>query len=275
MQCLLSIQYHTHTHTHHRYTVAVRPFSKRDEDLVCVSGAYDQELRLWSLTKGTFLGNIRKAAHAHHKSHINAVVFSERGRKMFSGDNFGILIVWRLNGASNRADSFEVLRQIKDNLPGHSINTIRLRASSVVKLDTITSVTSSPEIIVLAEGSILQAHETMSPNAVSKRFAGLVNTDLARKLSCVVSPDGRYLMAGSEDGNMYVWNTNTGEQVSHPAENVDCALLLNFKEAISDVAWCPTRHAVALCVMSSDVCADFGTSHPVLVYVASSDPFEA
>jgi WD40 repeat protein len=38
------------------YTVAIRPMSSRrreDEDLVCVSGAYDQELRLWSLTKGT------------------------------------------------------------------------------------------------------------------------------------------------------------------------------------------------------------------------------
>ena len=37
------------------YTVAIRPMSSRkraDEDLVCVSGAYDQELRLWSLTKG-------------------------------------------------------------------------------------------------------------------------------------------------------------------------------------------------------------------------------
>ena len=153
---------------------------------------------------GTLLGNIRKAKHAHHKSHINAVVFSERGRKMFSGDNLGILIVWRLNGPSNRAESFEVLRQIKDNLPGHSINTIRLRASSTVKLDAITTVTSTPEIIVLAEGSVFQAHETMSPNAISKRFAGLKNIDLARKLSCVVSPDGRYLMAGSEDGNMYV-----------------------------------------------------------------------
>ena len=153
---------------------------------------------------GTLLGNIRKATHAHHKSHINAVVFSERGRKMFSGDNLGILIVWRLNGPSNRAESFEVLRQIKDNLPGHSINTIRLRASSTVKLDAITTVTSTPEIIVLAEGSVFQAHETMSPNAISKRFAGLKNIDLARKLSCVVSPDGRYLIAGSEDGNMYV-----------------------------------------------------------------------
>ena len=153
---------------------------------------------------GTLLGNIRKAKHAHHKSHINAVVFSERGRKMFSGDNLGILIVWRLNGPSNRAESFEVLRQIKDNLPGHSINTIRLRASSTVKLDAITTVTSTPEIIVLAEGSVFQAHETMSQNAISKRFAGLKNIDLSRKLSCVVSPDGRYLMAGSEDGNMYV-----------------------------------------------------------------------
>ena len=118
---------------------------------------------------GTLLGNIRKATHAHHKSHINAVVFSERGRKMFSGDNLGILIVWRLNGPSNRAESFEVLRQIKDNLPGHSINTIRLRASSTVKLDAITTVTSTPEIIVLAEGSVFQAHETMSPNAISKQ----------------------------------------------------------------------------------------------------------
>ena len=156
--------------------------------LIALEHRYDQELRLWSLTKGTFvcvcvcvcrqslrtntgtlLGNIRKATHAHHKSHINAVVFSERGRKMFSGDNLGILIVWRLNGPSNRAESFEVLRQIKDNLPGHSINTIRLRASSTVKLDAITTVTSTPEIIVLAEGSVFQAHETMSPNAISKQ----------------------------------------------------------------------------------------------------------
>ena len=139
------------------YTVAIRPMSSRrreDEDLVCVSGAYDQELRLWSLTKGTLcvfifrkhgecrtlkhtgtlLGNIRKVKHAHHKSHINAVVFSERGRKMFSGDNLGIRLCMSetaLRIVPTRSRCCVKLKQ----LPGHSINTIRLRASSTVKLD--------------------------------------------------------------------------------------------------------------------------------------------
>ena len=43
-----------------------------------------------------------------------------------------------------------------------------------------------------------------------QRFTGLRCTQ--QHVRCDLSPDGKYLMSGSEDGSVFVWNMDNGEQ---------------------------------------------------------------
>jgi WD40 repeat protein len=70
--------------------------------------------------------------------------------------------------------------------------------------------------------------------------------------SCV-SPDGRYIVAGSEDGKPRLWETS-------PEDVVDTGLYeYKLMDMVSDCAWNPKYNMMAV--------AGFGQEFPVLVYV--------
>eukprot|EP00940_MAST-03C_sp_MAST-3C-sp2_P000203 g203.t1 len=250
------------------YALALAPRSSPSSKFhACITGAYDRVLRLWSLIEGTMIGELRQPIHATHKSHINGVAFGSRGRKFFSADGIGIFLVWRVNGPHDAIKSYEILRQVRGAVSGVCIDSICPRPSTSRLDKRGMPMSTSAEIAVFAKGNILQSHELISPYHVSTKYAGATNSVTStHRLACCYSPDGQFLLAGCEDGNVHVWNATTGAQISHPDAEVDCALFLNFCEPISGVAWSPTKHAIAMCVMSSSADSSFDTRHPVLLY---------
>lgn len=70
---------------------------------------------------------------------------------------------------------------------------------------------------------------------------------------CAVSPDGLYLISGSEDGKPYIWDTT--EERQQAVKGYQCKLL----DLVSDCQWNPRYNMFAV--------SGFGHNFPVLVYV--------
>ena len=70
--------------------------------------------------------------------------------------------------------------------------------------------------------------------------------------SCI-SPDGQYIVSGSEDGKPYIWNAITHE--ASKTKKYEC----KFLDLVSDVDWNPKYNMFAL--------SGFGHQYPILVYV--------
>lgn len=85
---------------------------------------------------------------------------------------------------------------------------------------------------------------------IQARFFGSKSSRFSIKSA--ISPDGGYILSGSEDGVPYLWNFENKELHSTDI------LQLSFMDSVSDVAWAEDYHMIA--------CCGFGKDYPILVY---------
>lgn len=74
------------------------------------------------------------------------------------------------------------------------------------------------------------------------------------------SPDGQYIISGSEDGKPYLWDFTTGELVD--LKNLG----ISFMGPVADVAWNSEYHMLAF--------AGFGDEYPILVFTSKLHDIE-
>lgn len=84
----------------------------------------------------------------------------------------------------------------------------------------------------------------------ARKFVGAAN--YREKIHSTLTPCGSFLFAGSEDGIVYVWNPETGEQVAMYSD-------LPVKSPIRDISYHPFENMVAFCA--------FGQNEPILLYI--------
>ncbi|KAF6112618.1 Abelson helper integration site 1 [Phyllostomus discolor] len=217
------------------YTAKFHPAVKE----LVVTGCYDSVIRIWKVDmKDDFATLIRQ--FDTHKSFINSLCFDIEGHHMYSGDSTGVIVVWntyvKVNDVQHSVRHWSVNKEIKESeFKGIPINYLEVHPNGKrLLIHTKDSTLRIMDLRILA----------------ARKFVGAAN--YREKIHSTLTPCGTFLFAGSEDGIVYVWNPETGEQVAVYSD-------LPFKSPIRDISYHPLENMVAFCA--------FGQNEPILLYI--------
>lgn len=99
-------------------------------------------------------------------------------------------------------------------------------------------------------------NSTNTPSPPHRYFTGVDNAD--QIVRAIFSPCGTYVIAGSDNGEVMVWNSKTGMRVSSPLDGI------SYPKPINSITWHPKQHVVAF--------SCYGGPYPVTLYSADRDP---
>ncbi|KAM9341563.1 jouberin [Symphorus nematophorus] len=204
-----------------------------------VTGGYDCLVRVWRLDVDDVNGQLLQEFEGHN-SFINTVCFDSEGRRMFSADNTGLIIVWRTSVHDGRqrqpCHRWCIEKKIDESdLIGIPINMLQLHPNGRY-------------LLIHAKDSVLRMMDLRI--LAVKKYTGATN--YRERIYSTFTPCGNFIFSGSEDGMAYVWNTDTGDQVAVYSE-------LCYPTALHGVSFHPHENMVAFCA--------FGQSQPVHVYL--------
>jgi WD40 repeat protein len=209
-----------------------------------VTGCYDTHLRLWDV-RADSVGESGAAQIVKlisgHSSHVNSLAMDGDVTKLYSADGVGQIRVWSL-----ARHAFDCVKEINEpEIKGDALNCLRLDKAG-------------KRLVVLARDHCIRMLDVSSDRCpIVQRFTGLRCSQ--HQIRCDLSPDGRYLMSGSEDGQVHVWNVDTGElDTSTPKDRMPRCTGMS-----TDVAWNPAERIVAVC--------SFTRRHPVLLHKYERD----
>ncbi|XP_008285684.1 jouberin [Stegastes partitus] len=205
-----------------------------------VTGGYDGLVRVWRLDVDDVNGQLLQEFEGHD-SFINTVCFDSEGRRMFSADNKGLIIVWKtsVNDSRHRQHpcrNWCIEKKIDEtDLSGIPVNMLQLHPNGRC-------------LLIHAKDSVLRMMDLRI--LAVKKYTGATN--YRERIYSTFTPCGNFIFSGSEDGMSYVWNTDTGDQVAVYSE-------LCYRTALHGVAFHPHENMVAF--------SAFGQNQPIHVYL--------
>nr|XP_060472719.1 jouberin isoform X5 [Panthera onca] len=217
------------------YTAKFHPAVKE----VVVTGCYDSVIRIWKVDMREDPAVLIRQFDTH-RSFINSLCFDVEGHHMYSGDCTGVIVVWntyvRVNDVPHSVHHWSVNKEIKESeFKGIPISYLEVHPNGKrLLIHTKDSTLRIMDLRILA----------------ARKFVGAAN--YREKIHSTLTPCGTFLFAGSEDGIVYVWNPETGEQVAMYSD-------LPFKSPIRDISYHPLENMVAFCA--------FGQNEPILLYI--------
>lgn len=159
---------------------------------VLATGHLDATIRLWDLSSGEQLPNLRG-----HGWDVNDVTFSYDGRFLISGGLDGAIMIWNWRNGKR-------IRTL--NRPSDFVGSIVSWFDSSV--GSIRSVAISPDGHTIASGGSDQLIKLWHTNSGKEVRIFTEHTDSVNAI--VFSPNGKIIVSGSEDKTMRIWNTHTG-----------------------------------------------------------------
>uniref|UniRef100_A0A8D3CBV0 Abelson helper integration site 1 n=1 Tax=Scophthalmus maximus TaxID=52904 RepID=A0A8D3CBV0_SCOMX len=202
-----------------------------------VTGGYDSLVRVWRLDVDDVNGQLLQEFEGHN-SFINTACFDSEGRRMFSADNTGLIVVWKtsVNDGRQPCHHWCIEKKVDESdLRGIPINMLQLHPNGRC-------------LLIHAKDSVLRMMDLRI--LAVKKYTGATN--YRERIYSTFTPCGNFIFSGSEDGMAYVWNTDTGDQVAVYSE-------LCYPTALHGLSFHPHENMVAFCA--------FGQSQPVHVYL--------
>nr|XP_045247432.1 jouberin isoform X9 [Macaca fascicularis] len=204
-----------------------------------VTGCYDSMIRIWKVEMREDSAMLVQQFDVH-KSFINSLCFDTEGHHMYSGDCTGVIVVWntyvKVNDLEHSVRHWTINKEIKETeFKGIPISYLEVHPNG-------------KRLLIHTKDSTLRIMDLRI--LVARKFVGAAN--YREKIHSTLTPCGTFLFAGSEDGIVYVWNPETGEQVAMYSD-------LPFKSPVRDISYHPFENMVAFCA--------FGQNEPILLYI--------
>ena len=180
---------------------------------------------------------LEKTAIDHR--HPNTIVFDQNGQ-LYIGDSLGYIHIWELSLEKGTPN----LQKIR------SITHKDLEHDTINKIILIPTLTKS-FLVHSRDNCIRLINISKEKPQVNLRYFGSKCTKT--NIKSAVSPDGSYILSGSEEGVPHLWSLHSG--LPQNTKKFECG----FVDSVSDVSWSNTYHMIAM--------SAFGQEHPLLVYV--------
>ncbi|OQR94091.1 jouberin [Thraustotheca clavata] len=202
---------------------------------IALTGSFDGQIRLWSTRTGKCLNALTPI----HASRVNTLRMDPKTQRLFSGDATGVVNVWQ-----EKNSTFELIKTIKHvDLMGKSITSMQFHPKR-------------GQLLVQAQPNTLLQFELRSYLLLNKGYTGIKCTTSLIKSS--FSPDGRYVVSGSEDGAVFMFSSLNGQRISSSMWGS-----IFYGNPLLDVVWSPSAHIAAVC--------STGPGNPIIILCARRD----
>jgi jouberin len=204
-----------------------------DDNRLVVTAGQDGLIRVWSRVK-----EIVALEFPGHETRVNSISFSPDGKNLFAGDGNGVISVW-YTGLENGLEGFKRLRFVREE------------EIAKVSVEHVEMGRSNFSLMVYSRDNMVRIFETkvMVP---SQRYSGALCKSY--HMMATFSPDGQYILAGSENGTVVLWTVRKAEVAQVPKWK------FRFEYPVTAVAWNRVENMIAI--------SSFGEGQPVLVFAA-------
>ena len=224
---------HQHRHRHllqhpsFVYAAAFHPGGR-----FVATGAFDGEVRVWDAASGARVRSGGGAAWAPvGGAAVNALTFDASGKRLYVADAKGMVREYAFDeetaagspGGLSPAPLLEALRNCND-IADEAIISMKL-------------VPNGKRLVLMTKRSRMCSVD-LDSFAVAKIYPSPRCSTLPIRFA--VSPDSRYIMSGSEDGRVYLWDVETTHMHRLPHMGAG-------GDPVCSVAWSPSAQAVATC----------------------------
>jgi WD40 repeat protein len=186
-----------------------------------VSASQDGTLKVWDLESGRVLATLEG-----HATGMNGCAVTPDGRSVVSASQDGTLKVWDL-------ESGRVLATLKGHAGGVMACAVtpdgrRVVSASQDRLLKVWDLESGRELVTLEDPRLRQRR--------AREFPACAVTACA-VTACAVTPDGRRVVSASQDGELKVWDLDSGELFAilrgHAGWVLGCAVTPDGRRVVS------------------------------------------
>lgn len=205
-------------------------FHPQDDRLIFTS--YENEILLWDRPHEQVLGRL-----TGNGERVNSLVLDPKGKFMYAGSSNGVITVFNTDLTEAGIDGISRRSIVKeDEIKGVSITSLSMEKSEY-------------SVLVHTQDNMLRLFEAkvMIP---SQRYAG-AQCQKYQMRSCL-SPDGKFVLAGSEDGTAVLWSSQHGTVIAVPEWK------FRYEYPLTALAWNRVENMIAF--------SSFGDGQPILIF---------